>query len=1217
MIPSNFDYSSKSRGIDGRAVLKESGVRRGGGGLVRELGAAGVGVRLGRGWWWYHHRHLRARWLHDPDLVGLLLNAPRPLPRPRVGDDLDLPDHAAVARDRGDPAYDPLVPYDEELAIALLVQTVPDSPDRMVTGELLGHLAEHEPAVGTAPLVHVRLATGRGSGHRDLPRILRLGLDPPHDQVGHEGHEHDQNGPRGRNDVRRFHEIERAIHLVQVLSVGLTPLYFSTALATRYLWTRSVKRAKIWHYSIRKRVSIPYIKGLVKRRIVCYYCSIVPLFLSYSMSFLYKILGDPNKKTIATLQPTVDKINSLETQFLALSNEELKSKTNEFRERLTKGEALNDLLPEAFAVVREASKRTTGMRHFDVQLIGGIALHQGKIAEMRTGEGKTLVATLPLYLNALHGKGVHLVTVNDYLARRDAVWMGQIYDALGMSVGVVQNLRVSYVYDKNAEFKMQNAELADEKTSEGGEIDTERDEMGSFKVEYDYLRPASRQEAYRCDITYGTNNEFGFDYLRDNMVQSIEEMVMRPGTEMQYAIVDEVDSILIDEARTPLIISAPAEEATEQYYQFARWVKQLKENDPSNPSGQGDYNVDEKLRSATLTEAGIHKFEEWLGVENLYVEGGIRLIHHIEQALKAEVLFKLDRDYIVDNGEVIIIDEFTGRKMEGRRYSEGLHQAIEAKEGVDIQRESQTLATITFQNLFRMYGKLAGMTGTASTEAEEFGKIYGLEVLVIPTNKPDQRTDRQDRIYKTEEAKYSAVVERIKECRDKLQPILVGTISVQKNEQLSAYLTASGIPHEVLNAKNHEREGEIIAQAGRPGAVTLATNMAGRGVDIKLGGVPADPADTKKVIDAGGLFVLGTERHESRRIDNQLRGRAARQGDPGETQFLVSTEDDLMRIFAGERLKSVMTRLKVPDNMPIEQKMITRLLESAQKKVESHNFDIRKHLLEYDDVLNKQRTVIYQKRRQVLERSRPTKEMIRELVEQEIEFIVLFHTHPKDVETGVELEDGRGEWDIDEIYQTINTVFSLTEVDRASLQELGKRGADNREDVESRDRLVKFLIEKAEGAYGELEETIVQKGGGGESGEKLMREVEKGVLLRVIDSLWVDYLVAMDYLRNSIGLRGYGQRDPLIEYKKESFLLFNQLVSDIQKEVVYTFFKVGVGIQLAPTIMATDKLTLKGAEKTADNGASEKPRNAEGNKVGRNDPCPCGSGKKFKRCHGA
>lgn len=938
----------------------------------------------------------------------------------------------------------------------------------------------------------------------------------------------------------------------------------------------------------------------------------------YCMSILTKIFGDPNAKVVKNLQPTIDKINSFEPGLQALSVEALKAKTQEFKDRLSKGETLDDILPEAFAVVREASRRTTGMRHFDVQMIGGMVLHQGKIAEMRTGEGKTLVATLPTYLNALAGRGVHVVTVNDYLARRDAVWMGQIYDFLGLSVGVVQNLRVSYVYDSSLK-------KAD---AEGGEVDKERDVLGSFKVEYDYLRPASRQDTYRCDITYGTNNEYGFDYLRDNMVQELSEMVMRPGSEMAYAIVDEVDSILIDEARTPLIISAPAEEATDQYYRFAELVKKLDEKE--------DYNVDEKLRAANLTEAGIAKFEQWLGVENIYAEGGIRQVHHIEQALKAEVLFKRDKEYVVENNEVIIIDEFTGRKMPGRRYSEGLHQAIEAKEKVSIQRESQTLATITFQNLFRMYGKLAGMTGTAVTEAEEFGKIYNLEVVVIPTNKSDKRHDHPDRIYKTEEGKFAAVAERIQECREKQQPILVGTISVEKNEQLSAYLVAQGIQHEILNAKNHEREGEIIAQAGRPGAVTLATNMAGRGVDIKLGGVPVEPSAAEKVVQTGGLFVLGTERHESRRIDNQLRGRAARQGDPGETQFFVSTDDDLMRIFAGDRLKSVMTRLKVPDNMPIEQNMITKMLENAQKKVESHYFDTRKHLLEYDDVLNRHRSVIYTKRRQILELANQAttpemkkdeenteegqvaektyasfREMILDMIEGEIELLVSVHTNG----------EGSGDWNTQEIWESVRTMFPITEAEKEELFRLGKRGDGKLEDVEARDALVKFLYGLAEKQYDALHEHVYAAAPNKDDGEKMMRTLEKGVLLRAIDTLWVEHLVNIDHLRTGIGLRGYGQRDPLIEYKKEAFGLFNELQINIQKEVVYSFFKLHIGVQLAPSIMATDKMTLQGATKELSEQGEKiekKPRNEEtGAKIGRNDQCPCGSGKKFKKCHGA
>ncbi|MBI2437139.1 MAG: preprotein translocase subunit SecA [Candidatus Magasanikbacteria bacterium] len=961
------------------------------------------------------------------------------------------------------------------------------------------------------------------------------------------------------------------------------------------------------------------------------------------MHFLEKLFGDQNKKILKTITPLVEQINSFEETFEKLSTEELKAKTPEFKKRLTDGETLDELLPEAFAIVREVSKRVTGMRHYDVQMIGGIALHRGKIAEMRTGEGKTLVATLPTYLNALEGKGVHIVTVNDYLAKRDAVWMGQIYAYLGMSVGIIQNQRVTFVYDDTAGKREAGSEkLEDLDKTEGSEVDIERDEKGSFKVEDEYLRTASRQEAYRCDITYGTNNEFGFDYLRDNMVQSIDEMVMRPGNEMHYAIVDEIDSILIDEARTPLIISAPAEEATEQYYQFAQWVKLLLVNE--------DYNVDEKLRSATLTDTGIAKFEQWLHVENLYVEGGIRLIHHIEQALKAEVLFKCDKDYIVENGEVIIIDEFTGRKMPGRRYSEGLHQAIEAKENVKIQRESRTLATITFQNLFRMYDKLSGMTGTAKTEEEEFYKIYRLEVVVVPTNRVDIRLDRSDRIYKNETGKNNAIIEKVKECHAKGQPVLIGTISVEKNEELSEYLTIKGIRHEILNAKNHEREGEIIAQAGKSGAVTLATNMAGRGVDIKLGGTPIEPEDEQKVREAGGLFVLGTERHESRRIDNQLRGRSARQGDPGETQFFVSTEDDLMRIFAGDRLKNVMTRFNVPEDMPIEQKFITKMLESAQKKVESHHFDTRKHLLEYDDVLNKQRSVIYKKRRAILDLTKKELEnghthlvevidlevvrtdtevdaldesdevpvaeekflslhdVVMEMIESEIEFVVSFHTNT----------DDDTQWNIEEIYETMKTIFPLSPEDKKEIFDLGTRD-NNRDEIERRDALVNFLIAKARHEYARMMDGIKSQVETEEDKKRIPIEIQKSVLLRTIDNLWVDYLVAIDYLRASIGLRGYGQRDPLIEYKHESFQLFNQLLLDIQKEVAYTIFKINIGLQLAPSIMADDTLTLSGAQKTSNAQAGiveGKVRDDSGHKIGRNDPCYCGSGKKFKRCHG-
>ncbi|MDO8626714.1 MAG: preprotein translocase subunit SecA [Candidatus Magasanikbacteria bacterium] len=974
------------------------------------------------------------------------------------------------------------------------------------------------------------------------------------------------------------------------------------------------------------------------------------------MSFLTKIFGDPNAKVIDSLKPLVAKINSLEPLIQVLSDAALKNKTQEFKDRLKQGGALDDLLPEAFAVVREASRRVTGMRHFDVQLIGGIALHRGNIAEMRTGEGKTLVATLPIYLNALTGKGVHLVTVNDYLAKRDAVWMGQIYDFLGLSVGIIQNLLVSYKYtaiapvadavvpaasviptsqeesshqlqtDRDSRLRGNDNVSEDNSSQENGKtinINEAEEAKLKFKVEYDHLEKCSRQDAYQCDIVYGTNNEFGFDYLRDNMVGSLSEMSQRP---LNFAIVDEVDSILIDEARTPLIISAPAEKAADMYYKFAQMVEKLAENE--------DYNTDEKMRAASLSEAGIKKLEGWLGISNIYAEGGLTTVHHVEAALRAKAIFKRDRDYVVENGEVLIVDEFTGRKMPGRRYSEGLHQAIEAKEGVAIQRESQTMATITFQNYFRMYQKLSGMTGTAVTEAEEFGKIYKLEVVVVPTNRENKRVDRSDRIYKTEEAKYKAIAGEVRKLQEQGQPVLIGTISVDKNEMLSNYLSQEGIKHEILNAKNHEREGEIIAQAGRPGAVTLATNMAGRGVDIIMGGNPPDLALADQSKQAGGLFVIGTERHESRRIDNQLRGRAGRQGDPGATQFYLSTEDDLMRIFAGERIKRVMSALRVPDDMPIENKSLSKIIASAQKKVEGFHFDTRKHLLEYDDVINRHREVIYTKRRavltslaheQALAEGKPSpiseipgqtlRQMIWEMIENEIEQLVSFHTNGED----------KSEWNTKEITESVVTIFPLTDTEKNKLVEYSQTGADKLEAVVARTNLIEYLTALSHTKYNEL---LVTKS----PHPALMFEIEKQMLLRAIDTLWIEHLVAIDYLRTGIGLRGYGQRDPLVEYKKETFRMFNELLALIQKDVVYSIFKVGIGLQLAPSVMQqSGNLILKGADDAAksdfgfgtggDGGAkviyeSSKPKDASGQVIGRNDPCYCGSGKKYKRCHG-
>ncbi len=804
------------------------------------------------------------------------------------------------------------------------------------------------------------------------------------------------------------------------------------------------------------------------------------------MSILEKIFGDANKKYLKKIQPIVERINSLEKDFENLRDDQLPQKTLELKEKIKDERSLEEILPEAFALVREASKRTLKQRHFDVQLIGGIALHQGKIAEMKTGEGKTLAATLPAYLNALLEKGVHIITVNDYLAKRDTVWMGQIYYALGLSVGCITH-EEAFLYDPTYQ-------------PNEGERDKERDEVGGFKIVESFLRPVSRKEAYLADITYGTNNEFGFDYLRDNMAYNPAQRVQR---ELNYAIIDEVDSILIDEARTPLIISAPDTESSQMYQEFARIVPRL---DPEK-----DYEIHEKEKAVTLTEAGIEKIEKILGIDNIYEEKGARYLHHLEQALRAEVLFKKDRDYVVRNGEVIIVDEFTGRLMPGRRWSGGLHQAIEAKEGLRVKPESLTLASISFQNYFRMYKKLAGMTGTAATSAEEFDKVYGLEVVVIPTNKPMIRSDLSDVIYKTEKEKYKAIVEKIKECYQKGQPILVGTRSIEKNEYLGKLLEVEGVPHQILNAKNHEREGEIIAQAGRLKSVTIATNMAGRGVDIILGGNPPDQKEAEEVKKLGGLFVLGTERHEARRIDDQLRGRAGRQGDPGASQFFLSLEDDLLRIFGGERIKSIMERLNIPEGQPIESRLVTQAVETAQRRIEGYNFDIRKHLLEYDDVMNIHRETFYKKRREILEASKDQlREKIREIFQQE----------------------------------------------NISLKELEKK-------------------EK-------------------EIGERFW-EIVKFVALKIMDNLWIGHLEEMEYLRDRVRLRAYGQMDPLIEYKNEGYKLFKELLRMIDSSIAQTILNLSV-------------------QKEKENFEERKPVHYTGKKPGRNDPCPCGSGKKYKKC---
>ncbi len=812
------------------------------------------------------------------------------------------------------------------------------------------------------------------------------------------------------------------------------------------------------------------------------------------MSIFTKLFGDANEKQIKNLEPLVLKINSFEPELQKLTNEQLKEKTQEFKERLAgslpagRQETLDDLLPEAFAVVREAGKRTLNQRHFDVQLIGGIVLHQGKVAEMRTGEGKTLSATLPAYLNALEGKGVHIVTVNDYLAKRDMIWMGQIYGALGLTTGCVA-AESAYVYDA---------------LHVDTQKDQERDVVGGFKVVQNFLKPATKKEAYQADITYGTNNEFGFDYLRDNMVYDLGQQVQRGH---HFVIVDEVDSVLIDEARVPLIISGQAEDASDKYYQFAKIVSRLQK--------EVDYVLDEKLKAVNFTEEGQNKVVKSLGLDP-WQDNDITATHQLESALKAKTLFLKDRDYVTKGGEIMIIDEFTGRMLPGRRWSAGLHQAVEAKEGVKIQAESVTLATITFQNYFRLYKKISGMTGTAITSAEELDKVYKLDVVIIPTHKGVARQDFADKIFKTEEGKFKAVINQIKELHQKGQPVLVGTRSVERNEFLGKLLQMEGIPHQMLNAKNHEREGEIIAQAGKMGAVTIATNMAGRGVDIILGGNPPSLEDAKKIKDLGGLYVLGTERHDARRIDNQLRGRAGRQGDQGASQFFVSLEDDLMRIFGGDRIKSIMTALKVPDDEPIQANMISGALESAQQKIEGFNFDARHHVLEYDDVMNKHREIIYKKRMAFLE----------------------------------------------------NPVSSLRAL------------------AEARQSAPNFIGELAKKEK--------------ELGEENFKQLSKLVGLRAIDLLWQEHLSNMEHMRESVKLRAYGGKDPLVEYKNEGRKLFTQLLEEIDGTIANNILTASLNVNANQNVIAS----------TAPAGA------VRGNpeEVGRNEECPCGSGKKWKRC---
>ena len=885
-------------------------------------------------------------------------------------------------------------------------------------------------------------------------------------------------------------------------------------------------------------------------------------------SVAHKIFGSKNDRELKRMTPLVEQINGLEEKISKETDDGLRGRIAEWKSRISaiediyeREDALWEVLPEVFAVVREASKRTLGQRHFDVQLIGGMILHQGKIAEMKTGEGKTLVATLPATLNALGGRGVHVVTVNDYLARRDAEWMGRIYNFLGLSVGCIVH----------------------------------------------GLTDPQRKEAYNSDITYGQNNEFGFDYLRDNMKFSLEDYVQR---EHNFAIVDEVDSILIDEARTPLIISGASEESTDTYYIVDRVIPRLKPEE--------HYTVDEKLRTVALTEEGCTRVEELLGIENLYDPRNITLVHHVNQGLKAHALFKLDVDYVVKEGQVIIVDEFTGRLMPGRRWSDGLHQAIEAKEGVKIESENQTLATITFQNYFRMYKKLSGMTGTADTESVEFREIYNLDVAVIPTNMPMVREDNHDMVYKTEAEKFDAVIEEIKDCCERGQPVLVGTVSIEKSERVANQLKKTGIKHYVLNAKNHEREAEIVAQAGRHKAVTISTNMAGRGTDIVLGGNheglaaaeagTRDPNDPKfqealarhrevcarereLVVQAGGLHILGTERHESRRIDNQLRGRSGRQGDPGSSRFYLSLEDDLLRIFGADRLKGLMNRIGMEDGVPIEHRWISRAIENAQKKVEAHNFDIRKHLLEYDDVMNKQREVVYHRRRELLSGA-PLKDDIFDMCDEVVEQIVAAHA---------DADKDPADWDWKEIEDAFYKQFKFRPNFRENLNGAALNVPDD---------LVEIANERMRRLYEEREQEFT---------EPVMRQIEKVVLLQTLDSLWKDHLLAMDHLKEGIGLRGYGQRNPLVEYQREGFEMFEALMRVNQQDVIEKVFSVQVRReqdvqQIEQQQPRPQKVVMSHGTQTVDPGPSTVKR--DGDKVGRNDPCPCGSGKKYKRCHG-
>ena len=832
------------------------------------------------------------------------------------------------------------------------------------------------------------------------------------------------------------------------------------------------------------------------------------------MSFLNTIFRDESDTFVSKAKKTVSKINALEDRVSKLADLDFPTETNKLKERLASGEKFDSILPEAFALVREASKRTLGQRHYDVQLIGGMALSQGNIAEMRTGEGKTLVATLPTYANALYGKGVHVITVNDYLSRRDATWMGQIYSFLGLSVGVINSQNQSFLYDTSHTSK---------------EEDTERDETGSFKIQHEFLRPCSRKESYLADITYGTNSEFGFDYLRDNIASTIDRVVQRGH---HFAVVDEIDSILIDEARTPLIISMPSGDSDDFYKQFATIARTLTKD--------ADYTVDEKHRAINMTDAGITRAEQLLGITEIYSEKGIKYVHHLETAVRAQALFSKDKEYVVKDDEVIIGDPFTGRLQPGRRWSEGLHQAIEAKEGVKIKEESRTAASITYQNFFRFYEKLSGMTGTAKTSKEEFYSVYKLDVITVPTHRTTARRDHDDMIFQSEKGKWQAIARKVKELHEKGQPVLIGTISIERNELLSAYLQGEGVPHKVLNAKNHEQEGEIIADAGRKGAVTIATNMAGRGIDIKLGGITATPEEYEEVKNLGGLYVIGTERHEARRIDDQLRGRAGRQGDPGETQFFVSLDDDLMRVFGSDRIKSMMGKFGIPEDEPIKNGLITSGIKSAQSKIEGFHFDSRKHTLEYDNLLNTQREVIYSRRRKLLASD---KDGIKALI--------------------------------------------------ADFKSLGEEA--------------KAVIEKKEK----------------EIPEDTFLETVRRIALHVNDLPWIEHLESMDYMRSSVNLRAYGQRDPLVEYQKEGLKMFRDMEAQFKNQSIDLIDMMqSKAVSNTPEIVE-EKKTIEIHESQGQFADANKPvaspaKSAKGeyDGVGRNDLCPCGSGKKFKKCHG-